>query len=210
MIIEFFGAPGSGKTTISKKLTSLIKNDTILPSNVFLKKIFKFFLFIKYIILHPSVIKIYNIIKKSEQASKIEVFKLFFNHIYIISLYNEIPKNRLVIVDQGLVQSLWSILLKADNKIIDYESLLPNITNEIIYVFVKAEKDTISCRLKKREGKNSRIEQDYSLLNDSNLELFEKLYHNLNINARAVNYSVNGTNSVENNARYIINQINLN
>lgn len=187
IIIEFFGPPGVGKSTVAREVYNRLKDqkiDNVVFDNLELgkrkgiqKKVIKLKFVIKYFIQKPkNFFLITNLIFKTKQRTLNDFLKVLFNHIFVVSNKNTFKKNAIYILDQGFLQSIWSINLYSQNKV-SIKELLEIDSSISLVVNVKADIDTINKRLKGRKGKNSRIEKNASE-NILNINEFGEIINN--------------------------------
>jgi len=119
IVVEFFGAPGSGKTFWSNQLISILNDNEIdcnasfiknASKNQFLRIVIKIFFVFKFFLLKPSLaLDIIKKLIKSSSSSFKRVFVIIFNFFYIQGLlYRGGDKNDVVLFDQGLVQLVYA------------------------------------------------------------------------------------------------------
>ena len=167
MIVELFGSPGSGKSTL---VASMESNDLILRSKFnyiyadnlhtpLSKKILIFYLFILH---HPIVF-----IKLAKVTKDIK----FINRLLIIVVFSRLyqgifEKNSgsVDIFDQNLSQWVWSLLYrrsanKNNDYIVDFLKYVFNKVDRIcIFVSIEVELLDLINRLKSRKNGHSPIE----------------------------------------------------
>ena len=173
-LIEAFGLPGSGKSFVCDKLHNQIinKNSNLIFhtidifSNKRLVRIFyKFFTIIIILFFKLKIIlNVFNILKVFKDLKYKDKLKLFFNWLYISAvIVKGIKSNKLVILDQGISQALWSCFFYNNNNKIDKDNLLANIEtliinigiNSMLIINVKASQDNIRSRLFSRKVRGS-------------------------------------------------------
>ncbi len=109
--IELFGFPGSGKTTSLEKVNQLHTDFFIKQANVSFTIKNGFSLLI-YILIHPKSFALFAWLKYVPLSS----YKAYLNTIIrfilrVKSLENDIKAKERCIVDEGLLQISWSLLL---------------------------------------------------------------------------------------------------
>jgi hypothetical protein len=187
-IIEFFGTPGSGKTHLSDiAYTELNKNTINVVSKlsvaigrmksikrVILKMFFVFYLIVTNFGVALNVIKLVRQFHFKEDCIFI---KLSFNFLYVIGIIQFCKNyNQILIMDQGVSQSIWSCIFHGNNANFNFDiasSLLIKILSKIklknlLVIHVKVEVDRIEVRLKTREIKGT------SSLNSGNKKTITK------------------------------------
>ncbi len=169
MIIEFYGFPGSGKTTIcnelkplldSTKLNSVIYEGlTRKPIQKLRKNIIKFFFLLFFLSTKPGVcLDLATKIFKTRQEKISDFIKVTFNILYLFGLYSYNSNRReIIIVDQGLWQAVWSIMYsqRAENnidKIIAIFSLF-----KFRVVLINCDISEVMMRINNREVEKSRL-----------------------------------------------------
>jgi RecA/RadA recombinase len=124
--IEFYGLPGIGKTTVVKELQSNSKLNGkkniifIIGTNSFNISSFirKCYFVTTLLIKRKGNLKILIEIYNSGQDSVLTFLKLAFNFLWIESLYMYYKdKNKIVVLDQGLIQAYWSLLYSSKKEI---------------------------------------------------------------------------------------------
>ena len=214
--IELFGLPATGKSYLLNKLkkTYRFSNKKInffIHTNFHLIRkcrtiIFAslFFLNIKGIIkLILFLINFYKPI--NSKLISLRTLKIFFNAIHLISLIkvSSFLRRKILVVDQGFYQLLWSILYDMDylNKknsqfiIREWINIINSLNIKLDLFHCKARKNTILKRLANRQ-ENSIIEKiinadnySYYFLSFSNI-LDQLKLDNVNKNTTYI-YSIN-------------------
>ncbi len=168
MIIEFFGMPGSGKTTIVNQWIISLKQSGINVSRgnfdhfssrkrIF-KKIYYSFLFM----FKDPIFYFYNLNHCCKAHKfKISFFNDFINITYLLSLYKKYRNSTsLIIFDQGILQSYWSLKnFSIVEKDYNSEKLFSYIDK---IVLLEIDKEENQYRLKNRDDKRSRIQKNSS------------------------------------------------
>ena len=189
--IELFGLPATGKSYLLNKLQKkyrfnnkiiltyfnsystfnlIRKCMTIVIASLFflnIKAIFKLILFF---------INFYKPIKSN--LISLRTLRIFFNAIYLFSLikFSHFLRRKILIIDQGLYQLLWSILYEMDylNKenshfiITRWINLINSLNIKLDLLHCQARKKTILNRLAVRQG-NSIIEK---IVNEENYSYY--------------------------------------
>jgi len=153
MIVEFIGAPCSGKTTISHELVKTLKSKISVCESQYkishggwVKRVtYKFFLCLKYFITKPFYsFRLLRVIKKPK----------FF--LYYLTLIASKDKFNVTIYEQGLGQFICSMFdekpLKEEYVTYYFNELLPCKMDRIL-VYVKASCESINKRIEKRNDK---------------------------------------------------------
>lgn len=182
MLIEFFGLPGSGKTTLSHIVASLLAAKGINVSestyNIdcnqykYARLLVKLFHFVHYFGHNPYQGKIsLTSIAATKQATATDLCKSLLNWMYISSLSSGKRSNgQIAILDQGIAQALWSIGLAAQHEawldlVMNHSQ--SNMLKPDLIVYVRADHQTIIERLSARQVRTSRLDhigQDRRLL----------------------------------------------
>jgi thymidylate kinase len=173
MLIEFFGLPGSGKTTLSHIVASILEDKGICASEYtydidrsyqksarLFKKLLNSTI---YFCGHPyQGTAALTSIAATKQATTSDLCKSLLNWMYISSLSSGKHDNgQLTILDQGIAQALWSIGLAARHEAwldllmdqLHWEELKPDLI-----VHVRADHRTIVTRLATRQVRTSRLD----------------------------------------------------
>ncbi len=191
--IELFGLPGCGKTFLIEKLkkdNKFIKNNIILIS--FSKRSFlTFFEKTMFIIFSiPNLLfslefkKLISFFKELYRPRKsflisLRTFSIIFNSIYLISIvkfHKIFNKRKKIIIDQGFIQLLLSLLYELDfnDKNLEIEIqkswflVFSSLNNKYLVLYCKDNIKNISERLYRRNGD--------SILEKNNLNNFEIKY----------------------------------
>lgn len=170
--VEFYGIPGSGKTTIAKNIIRKIRRHN-LNTNILnielekenrLKRVFIKMIFIKiYILRHPFLsIKLFLRTLKTKQKSNKDFMTVFANLIFILGLY-DVNKTKINVLDQGLIQAIWAIIYSSNNK--DNKDLFANLINlslktindEINIIIVNTDSKLAIKRLIQRDSGSNRL-----------------------------------------------------
>lgn len=196
MIIEFIGLPGSGKTSISKGISSELKNNknkVLCPSNMIgvkpvpVRISIKLFYTLLALFASPLITTRYiSFLFASKQNSLSDFIKNLLNILYNHGLYIQYRnKPYIVLMDQGILQGLWSIVYTSTKKV--------NLSNRIalppLCFSIKCSFDSQYSRLKKRPGNQSRVEKNNEV-NKKNyiksMNILEQIEKNYNEKCRFV------------------------
>lgn len=176
-VIEFFGMPGCGKTFIANELVREMKKQGYEVDDLgprlgkagSLRRIsFKLALVIMYLFANRKSLRhLMSLSRAGTGDGLIRQFKLMFNWLYVLSLIrNGAKDNVLVILDQGVVQALWSTLLSGTagnhaEAAVAFHRLLKVLPIEShCIVHVQADEEKIKARLKSRPGGKSPLDRD--------------------------------------------------
>lgn len=175
MLVEFWGLPGSGKTTIALRACELLRESgfsagatiiRISRSRIFLRAGLKTIRALGTIFRSPSCfIKISRMVARSEQSSPLAHAKLVFNALFVLSFYRHRDDSSIELIDQGILQAFSSIRYSASSDIrlseflgtVGSSSLLPDAV-----IFCDAPNGVLGARLLARKGIQSRVERDLS------------------------------------------------
>jgi len=179
MIVEFFGMPGSGKTTILNKFIEAqhISGCTVVrgtldhfssKKRIFLKLINSLFC----VLINPSFYFknfFFFLIDKKENG-----INDFINITYLCTRYFKYNNTKkLVIFDQGLLQAYWSVLSFSSKKSsYDFAFFKSKIEKVVI---IELEESINRQRLFKRTDNLSRLQQNMKLWNNCRRNYFEVL-----------------------------------
>lgn len=167
MIIEFFGFPGSGKTTVCNKFIKKLRKDNLrvvrgtfdhfgVFGRVVCKVFYSFMCFFFSPIFFLKNILFFSGIKNGTKISVSD----FLNVTYLYSRYRFFQRtNKIVVFDQGLIQAYWSILAFKEIELpeYDYNHLFKNID---VVVILELDFEQNIERLFSREDKRSRAQKD--------------------------------------------------
>lgn len=206
IIVEFNGLPGCGKTTIKNQLSIYLSKANIRfeEFNCFkIKSIFPYLLNIKVIKLY-FLLRHYSISTRGAIDNRHIKYVLFFYILY--THYNR--KDGILLVDQGIIQSLLSISHMSVIKGTTYLSKILNFTESIkgfVVINCKNDAEVSFDRIKGRELNGCRLE------NFEDAKLYKALKtqkDNLEVIRNGIPMSIsslelNTLNTIENNARQI-------
>jgi hypothetical protein len=173
MLIEFFGLPGTGKSTLSRLGADLLMKQGLIVDEITYdldhrrprvqRQLAKLMHLLRYAAAHPcgSVSDLVRI-AATRQATLLDLGKASFNWTYIASVASQrLASSRITFFDQGVAQALWSIGFAAqDGKPLDL--LIANIEGRALrpdLVFhVRADFQRLSDRLAGRDRHVSRLD----------------------------------------------------
>jgi len=213
IVVEFFGAPGVGKTYLAKKFVMQCKEAKLNVSNLCValgerdkgyrigyKLIIIFLLFIKS---RGVFIGVVNLVR-CHNVGGMAAFRLLVNWLYIVGLTRrELNRHNIVVLDQGFTQLLWSVAFRggqvdSSNEI--YKNIMELVgLKELLVINVRLNSKEHYKRLSSRTN-------GASPLDDAGLKVFdqgrltaqlvgEMLCKNLNVEGCSNLYSLN----IENN-----------
>lgn len=173
-ILDFYGLPGSGKSTLSHKLyedrryKKIIEPSYKLDHNYHwsIRKILKILILFRLLLYRPVVlIKIYKIL----QNNSLMIYDFISALLNISYKYYAIFKNlnkEYIIFDQGIIQDSISICYNSPERLIDnLEALVSILPNDIYLqpIFIDVNVETCMKRMAKRASNDSRVEKKNSL-----------------------------------------------
>jgi hypothetical protein len=173
MLIEFFGLPGTGKSTLSRLGADLLMNRGLIVDEMTYdldhrrprvqRQLAKLTHILRYVAAHPCrTVSDLARIAATRQATLLDLGKSSFNWIFIASLASQrLASSRITFLDQGVAQAVWSIgfaaqhgkpldLLMAD---MEGRTLRPDLV-----VHVRADFQRLGDRLAGRERRVSRLD----------------------------------------------------
>ena len=186
-IIELYGLPGAGKTTICnffREQSGLQVGKVHLVMDLYKKEALSFKI-IHFPLFQCIKLTFFLLITKHKRGSFVAVYKLFY---YLLIAYNYCQYQKeyeYIVVDHGMVQQLGSMLHNSEYKITQkaldrYSKLLISIRN-VYYVYCYISKETALNRMRVRGRNLGRIDavMDNALmaydLMEKETNLFEKL-----------------------------------
>lgn len=170
-IIEFFGLPGSGKSILAQNLAIELEKNNVSYYNIVYnvshkskayRIIYKFFILLKELLKSPhKFFKQISIIYNTRQKNLKDLIKVIINWFFITNIIKENIANKdrkgYVILDQGVIQAIWSINFNSDREV-DYHEILKYTDIPDYMVIVTANEENINKRLLARIGEQSRLE----------------------------------------------------
>jgi thymidylate kinase len=173
LLVEFFGLPGAGKSSMSRHVAEILLSRGLAVDEVTydidhrhrrpMRAVFKVARILRYSGANPRKALVFSAgIAATEQATLSDLAKSALNWIYIASLAScERSDGRIVLLDQGLAQALWSIGFAARREA--WLNLLDDSVDGVIgpdmVVYVRADLQTVRDRLARREPRVSRLER---------------------------------------------------
>lgn len=180
MVIEFFGLSGSGKSTLSNILHEKLIEKNIeverplnivgIQKNYIKRNIFKFKSISKNI-FEDIGLKIFFLKLCFKYNSFFIGICIFYNFLYYLALINnKNNNNKIIVMDEGIVQSFLAIFLNSGELIEDMEVL--NVVNKLkisnYIVAVQCDKNILMNRLKfdqKKRRINKLLDDEYKIDN---------------------------------------------
>lgn len=174
--VEFFGLPGIGKTTASSLLANSLQGCGPLVGDVRIAWERRTFIgrqIQRFGIVAPRLsdrefrsllVRIARFVIESGQSSIIDAIKVIWN-LSILVAYVENGrrgKNTIIIMDQGLLQGFWSILLKSKHRATSEKwlDILSAIgVHDMVFVHLRGEIGVARDRLQKRGDRSSRMQR---------------------------------------------------
>jgi gluconate kinase len=171
--VEFFGTPGSGKSFCAELLAENLKRD-LRNRSVFSPKFdvegptYVIGLLVRSMLLCFGLIcygtLVFQNIKRAQFPSLKSWLSVSQNWLIVLGGYKISCFGKLVILDQGMFQLLWSAAFRVDDEgIIDQHSILIErilrlTKRRLLLVWVSANPATIHSRLSQRQGGRSPLE----------------------------------------------------
>lgn len=170
-IIEFFGLPSSGKSTLAQNLAIELEKNNVSYYNIVYDvshkskpyRIFcKSFILFKELLKSPhKFFKQISIIYNTRQKNLKDLIKVIVNWFFITNIIKENIANKdrkgYVILDQGVIQAIWSINFNSEREV-DYHEILKYTDIPDYMVIVNANEENINKRLLARIGEQSRFD----------------------------------------------------
>ncbi|WP_394740064.1 hypothetical protein [Natronococcus roseus] len=196
IIVEFVGNPASGKSTIARKLEEQLTAKGVKVRNRthslthqtdsdYKRYSMMVGLALLCILRHPvHSSQIARMIFKTQQRSLADFLTLTLYCLYLRTIYQRSASaSGVEIFDQGLFQSLWSILLTSNRK--DISGLLRNIIDKYpgspthVVVLIELSGEESISRLENRNSNSSRLEEISNRNSDEASDLCNQVYNNI-------------------------------
>jgi hypothetical protein len=174
--VEFFGLPGIGKTTASSLLASGLRRCGPLVGEVGIawerrtfieRQIYRIGIVAPRFLdrdFRSLLARIVRFVIESRQASIVDVVRLVWNLVALLAYIEteRTRRNSIVILDQGLLQGFWSILLKSkcrktSEKWLDILATVG--VHDMVFVHLRSETDVARDRLLTRGDRSSRLQR---------------------------------------------------
>lgn len=174
-VLDFFGLPGCGKSTVSHKLAESLRSDgyTVYEPSYNLdhnlsgikRKLVKLWQYILYFLVHPvRSNEISKLVKDNGYSAFSERLSQCIN---IASKFWAVKKNGFdyILFDEGFCQASISLALKSENPTVaasNYTRIMDIGRNklEIKPVYLQLDTETALLRLEKRGESNSRVDAE--------------------------------------------------
>lgn len=169
-VIEFFGLPGSGKTTITNKLVRHLRDagiEVLTRSHALADErpvVVRHFLRARYVVAsairtpRPFLLAL-RLIREDGQQSLHATLKVCWNMWCVLGWYGWLSRHHKgpVIADQGLAQAVCSIRLSAVHPRADWHDFLHEFGMIEAVVITECDPSLLEARLSARKGQNSRL-----------------------------------------------------
>jgi thymidylate kinase len=172
VLVEFFGLPGSGKSTMSRCVAELLRTHGLNVDettyeldhqhSVVVRLILKASHILRLAITHPfRLLSSLVDILSTDQSTWADFGKSLFNWLFIVSIVSGKRKyDRVVILDQGVAQAFWSINFAAQRQA-RLDKMLTSVQQSAIkpdlVIYVRAKLQTVGSRLSARTDRASRL-----------------------------------------------------
>ena len=226
--VEFVGMPGSGKTTLARRLVETIQEEPSMvvteqgPFARFGKKLKRAFTLLTFAATHPKYAKeIHDVVASTRQESLRDYLILVANWILCLRR-TKVRQSKLGIevIDQGLFQMVWSTAFsgRREETLRLAWTLAERLHSTDILVIVKAPLESIVKRLSNRPGRQSRLEARLAnepwLLDKAKtlMDGIEELILNFakeNPTTRVLEVYNSGPEGIDDSVRRILNEINF-
>lgn len=174
--VEFFGLPGIGKTTASSLLANSLRRCGPLIGEVQIawgtrtfirRQIYRIGIVAPRLMnreFRSLVARIARFVFESGQSSIIDAVRVIWNlSVLVAYVENERPRrNTIIIMDQGLLQGFWSILLKSKHRATSekwLEILSAIGVHDMVFVHLRGEAGVARDRLLTRGDRSSRMQR---------------------------------------------------
>ena len=166
MILEFAGVPGAGKTTVAAAVaeqleskgvsvsqpTAKLTHHVSRPHRITTKAVFA----AQGAIISPVYThKLISMIRQSRQSRKRMYFKNIFNVLFLKAIYRSADPETITVMDQGLLQALWSIVYFSNSENVHRSDLLQFLTaadQPVRFVLIEAPPEITRERLSNRDA----------------------------------------------------------
>ena len=171
IVLEFYGLPGCGKSTISHKLADNLRSKGLSvwePSYEIdrkfgktMRKVVKFAKLVSFAICSHRTYKGVSGLVKANGYQGMSALRQLANIAHKIDSYKMADRWDVTIWDEGLVQASISLAVNGSRNASENESHLMLYTGDVKYVkvYTKVDKDTALERMKGRSTYDSRVEK---------------------------------------------------
>lgn len=170
--IEFFGIPGSGKSTISKELVNQMSKmfkvsspsyDIVFKHGVLIRTMIKFYRLFVFFLCHPLKLRKLIALIRNNKYTGIAGLKMLLNGIQKLYYYS-LKKYDYVILDEGLTQFAISLsVFNYDKSYINEKIMREIIGNNdmytIIKIYINSDAEQALKKLDSRHSNKSRVEK---------------------------------------------------
>lgn len=183
MIIEFYGLPGAGKTTMAKKISTQLG----IPIIKIERKIELLFYNILYFLIHPiSFLQGLQYIFRYSKNWQLFYYKFLNSFLHNNAKYQKARRHRHAILDQGHFQNIISVLEEVVNEddLIKYIHIFPK--PDLLVVFQISEEIRRSQLLERgfsaREQFGNEYLEQWREITEENNALLNKILFRLPLN----------------------------
>lgn len=170
--VEFLGLPGVGKSSVSMRAAALLRARGfgvsqpahavgVIP-DVVARALVKSWPVGREVLRHPvASLRATAAVIATRQTSRVVLFKMLFNWLLVAALMRRsVSRPGVHLFDQGIAQGIWSIGLSAADAGIDRcgERLIELVPLPDIVVVLRASPETVTQRLRRRGGRESRAD----------------------------------------------------
>lgn len=169
-IIDLYGLPGSGKSTISHLAADKLREEGYIvkepswkldmDSSGLKRRFHKVLLSLQFALVNPAknhaLVKILKAVKNSETS----FFKMWINFAYTLCSIKRTKKADFVIMDEGIAQAVLSLYLYSSEQEFkkDYKTLLSFADGKLRFIYCFVLPQIANERIQKRENGASRLE----------------------------------------------------
>lgn len=170
--LEFFGLPGSGKSTVSHSLAEKLKRkgrnigeptfSVDHKSPKVLRPVKKFFLLMLFSLKHRKETATIKSIVKDNGYKGFKALKQTGNIAYKLGIILKKDDGKTLIWDEGLIQSAISLSSGSDKDVNENISALLSLAGDkgsFRFFYIKTDVEFAISRLKERKGSESRAEK---------------------------------------------------
>lgn len=171
IIIDFFGLPGSGKTTIAHFLSSKLREDGFqIQENIYeinndyssvKRLVVKIWYTFCFTIKNFSYLRtLFSMLGNGAFRNRKEAIKQWINICFVLSIINKVKKQDYIVADQGIVQAAISLTIHCEkaNLVDVVRKLCEKVTVPILFVNIVADFSTNLTRLQIRKDGKSRVD----------------------------------------------------